>query len=334
MDKYNKEAPNDLRIDSIKISYQGSDVGEEATSLHNEIYQRLHLKTNPPTEIRGRIPRLGVIEILIPIILAPIVQYAVNSTLNALRDFFRNRRKKAYKVQIIIKLYDDDPGRRFPFRTEETDWEKVFRSIDKHLKETREKSLSELIEKRTKIDEEMRKFFEEEATFLDIDVVSSKRLMNDEQDLMISAYSFEQYYKYVKEKVEENKGTVLNAVGAEVMAWFSAPSDAISCALAIFKHGNEFNRQRSKLKNPFQFKIGINTGLVLIDEKEGEVFARGVLDLAGHLQKEAEPGKFLISENTYNKLEDKSSFHKHKCIDGDKIWSYIFAGIIDNEPVK
>jgi class 3 adenylate cyclase len=335
MDKYNRENPDDLRIESIKIFYQGFDAEEEAKSIYDDMYQRLHLNIHPPIATHDRIPKLGVAEVLLIIILAPIAQYAVNSILDSLRK--RIRRPWKGQIIIVIKLDELDPGKRFPFNplyAKEADWDEFFKAISKHIKGIGAKSFSELIEMRIKIDEETRTFFEIEATFLNVGVVSSERLKEDERDLVLITYSFEQYHKFVKEKAGGNRGKVLNAVGDKVIVWFAAPNDAINCALAIFKDRDEFNMQRNKLNNPFQFTVGINTGLAFIDEKEGKAFSRGVLDLAGHLQKEAEPGKFLISENTYNKLEDKSSFHKHKCIDGDKIWSYIFAGIIDNEPVK
>lgn len=323
MDKYNRENPNNLRAEFIKISYQGVNAEEEARILQDELYKQLHLKINPPTEIPDRIARLGVAEVIITIILAPIVQYAVNSILDTLQDFFR--KKRPCKGQIIIKLDENDLGKRFPF-LKETNWEEFVKFIDKYISERKSSSLSELIKERVKIDEEIRSLFETEATFLDIDVVASKKLIKDESDLMIIAYSFEEYHKYVKEKVEENKGKVLNAVGDEMMAWFETPSDAINCALAIFKSRDNFNKRRNKLKNSFQFRIGINTGVALIDEKEGKAFSSGVLDLAGHLQKNAEPGIFLISEDTYNQLEDKTNFHKYKYIKRDETWSYIFKG--------
>lgn len=128
----------------------------------------------------------------------------LNSILNLLQ--------RRFSGQIIIKLDNSDIGRRFPF-SRETNWEEFLKVIEKYIDERKSKSLSELIEERIKIDEEIRNLFEKEATFLDIDVVSSKKLRESERDLIISAYSFEQYHKYVKEKVEGNKGKVLNAVG-------------------------------------------------------------------------------------------------------------------------
>lgn len=328
MDEYNKNNSNDLTIESIRISYQGVEGENEVRSLSEEIYQRLHLKINPPTKITDRIVRLGVSEILITIILTAIAKDMWDRILNLLQEHFQNQEKiRANKGQIIIKLNDSDTGKRFPFH-EYTNWEDFLKAVDKYREEREDKSLIDLIEERVKIDEEISRLFEKEATFLDIDVVSSKKLREEEPDLIISTYSFEQYYKYIKEKVEENHGKVLNACGDEVMAWFELPDNAISCALAIFKWRDDFNKRRNKLKNSFQFRIGINTGVALIDEQRGKAFSKGVLDLAGHLQKEAEPGIFLISENTYSTLKTMPNFQRYKYIKRDKIWGY---KIIDNK---
>lgn len=125
--------------------------------------------------------------------------------------------------------------------------------------------------------------------------------------------------------MEENGGQVLNAIGDEVMALFESANDAVNCAMAIISDKDEFNTNRSRLQNHFQFRIGINSGKALIDRSTGMAFSRGVLDLAGHLQKEASPGTFLISRNTYNLLTDNSEFRQSKYIEKDEQWSYILV---------
>lgn len=325
MGKQKNTNTNELIIESIKISYPDNESRSSANSMHNELYKQLHLKTEPPKKISAAIARLGVSEILITIILTSIAKDLWIRVLDLLKKTSESQIVKGGGIH--IKFDDNDPGKRFPFH-KDTNWEKFLRVIEKYINQRYEKkneTLMDLIEGRVELDEKILKLFETEATFLDIDVVSSTILRQTEPDLIISAYSFEQCFKYVKEKAEENRGKILNAVGDEVMAWFGVASNAINCALAIFRDRDEFNRTKNKLQKPFQFRIGINSGKALLDEPTGKAFGRGVLDFAGHLQKEASPGTFLISENTYNLLEDKSRFQQSKFIEKDKKWSYILV---------
>jgi class 3 adenylate cyclase len=321
-------SPNELLIESIKISYTDNEGGRTAKCIHNELYEQLHLKTTPPSKIPTTIAQLGMSEILITIILTSIAKDIYDAVLNYLRAASEAQVLKAGEVH--IKFDHNDPGRRFRFH-KETGWEKFLKIIQKYINQRYKRkgeTLVDLIEDRVRIDDRIVKLFEREATFLDIDVVSSAKLRKAERDLAISAYSFEQYYKFVKKKVGESNGKVLDAIGDEVMAWFDTANDAVDCALRIFKSRDEFNRTRNRLENPFQFRIGINTGKALIDVRRGKAFSRGVLDLAGHLQKASDRGSFLISKSTYEKVEDKARFLKSKFLENDKQWGYI---IIDEE---
>ncbi len=316
------KTPKDLTIEAIKISYVGINSKEEAESLHCYLQQNHQIKVNPPEKIPTQIAKLGMGKILITIVLTSIAKDVWGHILNILQEHFRNQMKKSCEVQINVKQDKKDWGKGFTFRCskeKQINPSETFNDIDDYITKIKSKSLSEWIEDRIKIDEQIKNLFEEKATFLDIDVVGSTQLRRDEPDLMKSANSFERYFKYVEEKVVENSGKVLNAVGDEVMAWFNTPSDAINCASEIFNDRGVFNLTRNILKNPFQFRIGINTGLALIDEKNGKAFSRGVLDLAGHLQKEADPGTFLISRNTYNDLENKNMYKKNKNIKNNEL---------------
>jgi len=316
---------NDLIIESIGISYQDKDGEKIAKSLQSNLSEQLNLKIKRPSEIKSNIIPLGIEEIIFVIILT-------ESVTRLLKTIFDIIRYKVDKGIIIIKLNENDLGRPFSF-SKGTLWEKLLDNIDQYIKKRKRKTLTELIEEMVELDKKIRKLFEMEATFLDIDVVSSKKL-REKSDVTISAYSFEQYYKYVKDKVKMNGGIVLSAVGDEVMSFFKKPDNAINCALDIFNDKEKFNNNRNKLKDPFQFRVGINSGSALIDTKTGKAFSRGVIDLAGHLQKKAKPGTFLISEDTYCKLKNKDDFKRYKYIKRDKIWSYIFSKFLDDRSKK
>jgi class 3 adenylate cyclase len=324
MDKQANRDSDNLILESIKIQYMDEGAKKGADKLHDDLLKHLHLRIIPSEKISEGMARLGLEtgEILITIILAPFVHDAVISILSRLKDFFKKWRDNYPRGQFILKQNKNDSGRRFRF-IEETDLDELYDHIEQFIERKRPKSLSEWLEKNIKEREKIRRLFEKEATFLDVDVVGSGKLREKETDLLVSAYSFEQYFKYITKMVEKNNGKVLDSIGDEVMAWFLVPDNAVNCASEIFINRDVFNEKRNKMNAPFQFRIGINTGCAFIDETEGKAFSRGVLDLAGHLQKEAEPGTFLISQNTYNKLENKYDFCRYKNLKRDNAQSYI-----------
>jgi len=178
-------------------------------------------------------------------------------------------------------------------------------------------SVKEIVEKTKRLKER----FTKEATFLDIDVVGSTKLKQGEEDIDI-IYSFNEYHRYIKEKVETFNGKVLNSVGDEVMAIFDIPEDALKAGIEIFRGRDEFNKRRNELKKDFQFRIGINTGVALVDKDKAY---SNVLDIAGHLQKEANLGEILISEKTYIAISEKDKYPLSKrYIEEDKIWAYVY----------
>jgi class 3 adenylate cyclase len=324
MDKQRNRNSDNLILESIKIQFMDEGAEKGADKLHADLQKNLHLKIIPSEKISEGMARLGLEtgEILITIILAPFVHDAVISILSRLEDFFKKWRDNYPRGQFIFKRNKNDSGRRFRF-IEETDMDELYDHIEKYIERKRPKSLSEWLEANNKEREKIRRLFEKEVTFLDVDVVGSGKLREKETDLLVSAYSFEQYFKYITEMVEKNNGKVLDSIGGEVMAWFSVPDKAVNCASEIFSNRDVFNEKRNKMNAPFQFRIGINTGCAFIDETEGKVFSRGVLELAGYLQKEAEPGTFLISQDTYNKLGNKYDSSRYKHLKHHNAQSYI-----------
>lgn len=326
MDSKNITISNEPILESLEIFYQGANAKNEAKLLHDFIFDQLHIKVNIPENIPDHIGKLGASEVIIKIILSSIVKGAWNIILDSFQKYFKNRKKSPISnIQIIIKLDPKDLGRGFPFQVENKNWEEYFYAIKKYIDVVNKKSLVEMIEERIKIDDEICKLFGTEATFLDIDVFNSLE-HKERESLIESAYSFEQYFNYVEEKVEKNGGNILGAKGDDIISWFRAPDDAIKCALDIFIDRDKFNMERSKIMNTFNFRIGINTGFALLDNKNGKVFSKGILELAGYLREECVPGTFLISENTYKKLKIKEGFEP-RYTGRNNILSYIFSAL-------
>jgi|GEM_PF-3599937 len=331
MDERCGRKPNDLMLRCIKISYRGSSGGNEAERLHETINRRLRLVTEPPRRISGRTARLGGVELIIIIVLAPIVQYGITMLLDALRDSLRNRRGKAFEGQIIIRLDENDPGKRFPFQTRGVDWDELFKAINENTKKLQCESLPKSIERRVETDDEMKRLLATERTFLHLGILSPERITENERDFMATVCFFQQFHDHLRLKVRANKGTVLISSSTEALACFAVPSDAVRCALTILEKKTWFNNQKNRPGNPFEFKIGINSGRVVLDATEGKACDREVLKLTELLQRGAEKGTLLVSEETHRKLEDKGHFREHRRIGQDGIRSYVFSAPMGGE---
>ena len=81
------------------------------------------------------------------------------------------------------------------------------------------------------------------------------------------------------------------------MCFFESPGSALLAGSAILERLGAFNTSSNLLGKPFRFRIGLHTGVSLVDLSAGIAYSE-VLDTAGHIQKQAEPNTMLISEQT------------------------------------
>ncbi len=180
-------------------------------------------------------------------------------------------------------------------------------------------SLKETLEKWIKAEEKIKEFYKE-MTFLIIDVANSTKIKEGKNELDIK-YTFNQYHSYVEGIVKDK----ICWSGDGGLCVFQDPNNAVNSTIQIQKGLDDFNRDETKnrLKAPITVRIGINTGILLVDESEEKGKWTGiVIDIAGHLQKYSEPGEIRIGEETYKKITDKSNFKESKSIDGVKTYIY------------
>jgi|GEM_PF-5049286 len=169
-------------------------------------------------------------------------------------------------------------------------------------------SLKQMIETIDLLKREM-EGFGRELTFLDIDIVNSKKLKEKGEESAIY-YTFSEYHKLLKRIAKEHNGRVFNCAGDGVIFQFQEKNQAdqaIKMAMKIRNLLVDFNKRENRLKNPIVVRMGINTGKVLMDAsiEKGKV-SSSTIDIAGHLQKEAKPGQILVGQETFSKLKDKS----------------------------
>ena len=113
--------------------------------------------------------------------------------------------------------------------------------------------------------------------------------------------SFERFRGYLGLRIQEHHGRVLNSNGDEVMAFFDRAADAVSCARALQLGLREWNVRENLLEREFRVRIGVHTGRSAVDLASGVAYSP-VLDVAGHLQKNAPIGGVLVSATTHAEL--------------------------------
>ncbi len=159
--------------------------------------------------------------------------------------------------------------------------------------------------------------------FLSVDLAGSTK-MKEGQDVVTMEYSFQQYNSFLEKILKSHKSVLSSAAGDGSMSCFETSQNAVNAAIELLKNIDEFNSEQNKLPDPFVPRCGVHTGRVFVDESIPlEKMFSPVIDFAGHLQKAAPPNGLLISESTYDEINNKTDFHRSReKVDGNKVWKY------------
>ena len=101
--------------------------------------------------------------------------------------------------------------------------------------------------------------------------------------------------------VHEHRGIVLNSNGDELMCFFEDPFEGARAASVLLDRLGDWNRAENALPSPFRVRCGYHVGDCLLDRERGVAYSE-VVDIAGHLQKAAEPDGLLISADALRGL--------------------------------
>jgi class 3 adenylate cyclase len=161
--------------------------------------------------------------------------------------------------------------------------------------------LRRVMEERVDLEARLERDFVRDGTFLDVDIADSYGLKASESRPERVFVSFERFRGYIADQVAQHTGRILNSNGDEVMAFFDSADAAVGCARSLLTALPEWNERENLLGRPFRVRIGIHTGRSAVDLQSGVAYSP-VLDVAGHLQKNAPIGGVLISEATHTAL--------------------------------
>jgi pSer/pThr/pTyr-binding forkhead associated (FHA) protein/class 3 adenylate cyclase len=142
------------------------------------------------------------------------------------------------------------------------------------------------------------------GTFLDVDIAGSSTMKTEKIRPEHIILSFERWRGWIRRVIEELGGQVLCSNGDELMCFFEADGHAdraVQAGSGMLDQLAQFNNDENLLPEHFRMRIGIHTGRSLVDRRMGIAYS-SVLDVAGHLQKEATVNGLLASKQTYEAM--------------------------------
>ena len=128
----------------------------------------------------------------------------------------------------------------------------------------------------------------------DVQVYSRITELNEET----STTTLRMYRAVVEESIAAHKGHIFSGAGDGVVAEFPSIVEAIRCAVEIQNEIAERNESVPE-KERMQFRIGVNLGDVIAEENR--LYGTGV-NVAGRLEKLAEPGDICVSQTVYDQV--------------------------------
>jgi class 3 adenylate cyclase len=164
-----------------------------------------------------------------------------------------------------------------------------------------------------------------EVAFLSIDVVGSTA-MKQREDPAAAQYDFQEYRKMV-EAVFRSRGVLKSAWTPDgVMACFAHVDDAVAAGQDVIRSLDYFNANVKVMQSAFMVRCGVNAGYVHFDEATPmEAMSDRVIDIAGHMQKYAEPNTVAVARKLIEPLRDLGGFQPtEKTVDGYQVshWTY------------
>lgn len=147
-----------------------------------------------------------------------------------------------------------------------------------------------------------------DLAFLAIDVVDSTGMKVGEDPLVVSN-DFTEYRQFIESRITAHGCLKSNWTPDGLMASFNALDDAIVSAQSILKDLGEFNRNVKGMKRDFSIRCGINAGHVLFDDALPlDQMSDRVIDIAGHMQKKAQPNSIFIAKQIVKPVDTMLGF--------------------------
>jgi class 3 adenylate cyclase len=147
-----------------------------------------------------------------------------------------------------------------------------------------------------------------DLAFLSIDVVDSTGMKRGEDKESVE-YDFREYKNYVEANLKEQGVLKSTWTPDGVMSCFTTVDAAVRAAREIIIGLETFNKNVKTLKQDFKVRCGINSGYIYFDESVPlEEISDHVIDVAGHMQKQASPNTICIAKPAIEPMKEREGF--------------------------
>jgi class 3 adenylate cyclase len=156
-----------------------------------------------------------------------------------------------------------------------------------------------------------------DLAFLSVDVVGSTQMKVQEEPAAIQ-HDFLEYRKLVERVFARSRMLKAAWTPDGVMACFPNVNDAVQAGQDIIRELIVFNKSVKLMRTDFAVRCGVNAGFVYFDESTPmETMSDRVIDVAGHMQKHADPNTVLVARKIIEPLRQLEEFtHTTQVVDG------------------
>ena len=160
-----------------------------------------------------------------------------------------------------------------------------------------------------------------DVAFLAIDVVGSTQMKVGEEQALIEL-DFIEYKKFVEDKINANGALKTAWTPDGVMICFASVDSAVKAAQDVINGLDNFNTHVKTIKQDFSVRCGINSVYVYYDQNQPmQEMSDRVIDIAGHMQKEAEPDNICIAKPAVEPMKQSDGFiPSSKVVDGYEMY--------------
>jgi len=164
--------------------------------------------------------------------------------------------------------------------------------------------IDSLLAQRARVERMVRERFTKRLTVMFTDISGSTALAETQGDIASRAL-LKQYHDIVARAVSAHSGTLVKTIGDGVLAHYLGALNALRAAVDIQREMDKYNVE-ARHKTPVLVRIGLHTGEAILDHND--IFGDTV-NTASRLESSASPGEILLSEATYDALENKTEIY-------------------------
>ncbi len=164
--------------------------------------------------------------------------------------------------------------------------------------------LEKLLEERARLEELIHKKFTQTITVMFTDFKGSTAIAESEGDVT-TRLLIKKHHDMLFPLIQGNEGVLVKTMGDGTLSWFGKAQNAVRAAVEFQKRLKEFNQGRPPGKTPLLVRIGLNTGVGIVEETD--IFGDAV-NVASRFESLAGPREIYISETTYESLESRDEF--------------------------